>query len=240
MYHTHLHDNADCRALQQQLGDDGGIGYSRVDSNSNNGNRRRHGGGFNTDQANTIVTINGTSLPTIIAPAPAAPVTALPTSITFQVAPTPYVTESPSSSTVYSFLAGSATPGPPIFAMTSDCGASSHFIDSNLIGDIEPQMKDIVKLDPPATIVVGGHSTLRGVSVGTLTGRVTDVQGFLRNMSLQAMNVPGFGRHLFSGGTAALKWINTFIAKESYLDVDQFKISSRKDTECPKTDYLDH
>ena len=124
--------------------------------------------------------------------------------------------------------------------MTSDCGASSHFIDSNLIGDIEPQMKDIVKLDPPATIVVGGHSTLRGVSVGTLTGRVTDVQGFLRNMSLQAMNVPGFGRHLFSGGTAALKWINTFIAKESYLDVGQFKISSRKDTECPKTDYLDH
>ena len=100
-------------------------------------------------------------------------------------------------------------------------------------------MKDIVKLDPPATIVVAGHSTLREVSMGTLTVHVTDAQGFFLDMLLSAMKKPGLGRHLFSGGTAALKGINTGIAKESYLDVGQFKIYLRKDTECPTIDYLD-
>ena len=66
-------------------------------------------------------------------------------------------------------------------------------------------MKDIMKLDPPATIVVAGHSTLRGVSMGTLIVRVTDAQGFLHDMLLPAMNVPGLGRHLFLGRTATLK-----------------------------------
>ena len=36
-----------------------------------------------------------------------------------------------------------------------------------------------------------------------------------------------------------LKGVNTVIAKESYLDVGQFKIPLRKDTECPIIDYLD-
>ena len=100
-------------------------------------------------------------------------------------------------------------------------------------------MKDIVRLDPPATIVVAGYSTLRGVSMGTLTVRVTDAQGVFHDMLLPAMNVPGLGRHLFSGGTAARKGINTVIANKSYLDVDQFKILLREDTECPTIDYLD-
>ena len=37
----------------------------------------------------------------------------------------------------------------------------------------------------------------------------------------------------------ALKGINTVIAKESYLDVGQFRIPLHKDTEYPATDYLD-
>ena len=93
-----------------------------------------------------------------------------------------------------------------------------------------------MKLDPPATIV---HNTLRGVSMGTLIVRITDAQGFLHGMLLPAMNVPGLGHHLFSGGTAELKGINTVIAKESYLDVGQFKLPLRKDTECPTINYLD-
>ena len=100
-------------------------------------------------------------------------------------------------------------------------------------------MKDIVKLDPPATIVVAGHSTLRGVSMGTLTVCVTDAQGFLHDMLLPAMNVPGLGRHLFLGRTATLKGIYTVIAKESYLDVSQFKVPLRKGKECSTLDYLD-
>ena len=89
--------------------------------------------------------------------------------------------------------------------MSSECGASPHFVDSNFISDIESRMKDIVKLDPQATIVVAGHSILRGVSMDTLTVRVIDTQGFLHVMLLPAMNVPGLGRHLFSGGTRRLK-----------------------------------
>ena len=45
-------------------------------------------------------------------------------------------------------------------------------------------MKDSVKLDSSATIVVAGHSTPRGVSMGTLTVRVTDAQGFLHDKLL--------------------------------------------------------
>ena len=96
-----------------------------------------------------------------------------------------------------------------------------------------------MKLDPPATIVVASPNTLRGVSKGTLTVRITDAQRFLHDMLLPAMNVPGLGCHLFSGGSAALKGTNTVIAKELYLDVGQFKIPLRKDTECPTIDYLD-
>ena len=201
-----------------------------------------HGGGSNRSRGNTAVAANGTSSPTVIAAAPAAPPTPgtpPPTPVTSEAAPTPYVIESPLLDIGFLFLAGFATPGPLKFTMTSDCGASSHLVDSNLIGDIESWMKDIVKLDPPATIFVAGRSTLRGVSMGTLTVRVIDAQGFLHDMLLPAMNVPGLSRHLFSGGTAVLKEIKTVIDKESYLDVGQFKISLREDTECSTTDYLD-
>ena len=75
--------------------------------------------------------------------------------------------------------------------------------------------------------------------MGTLTVRVADAQGFLYNMLLSAKNVPRLGRHLFPRGTAALKGINTVIAKESYLDVGQFEIPLRKYRERPTIDYLD-
>ena len=51
--------------------------------------------------------------------------------------------------------------------------------------------------------------------------------------------MPGLSRRLLSGGAAALKGINTVIAKESYMDFGQFKIPLRKDTKCPTLDYLD-
>ena len=100
--------------------------------------------------------------------------------------------------------------------MTLDYGASSNFVDSHVIGDFELRMKNIVKIDPSAK-----------------------AQGFLLDMLLPAMDVPGPGRHLFSGGTTASKGVNTIIAKESYLDVGQFKISLRKDTDYLTIDYLD-
>ena len=201
-------------------------------------------GQASTGQANTVVTANGTSSPAVIAPAmsapvtvlaapvtaPAAPVTVLPTPVTAppapfssRAAPTPCnAIELPPSGIGYSVLVSSGTRGPLKLTMTSDCGASSHFVNSNLIGDIESRMKGIVKLDPPATIVVAGHNTLRGVSMDTLPVRVTDAQGSIQNILLQAMDV-----------------VNTVIAKESYLDVIHFKITLLKYTDCPTIDYLD-
>ena len=72
----------------------------------------------------------------------------------------------------------------------------------------------------------------------TLTVHATDDQGFLHDMLLPAMKVPELGRHLFSGGTAALKGVYTVIAKQSYLEVGQFYISLGKDTDCSISNYL--
>ena len=99
------------------------------------------------------------------------------------------------------------------FTMTPDSGASSPVVDGHLIGDIESRMKNIVKLEPPAMIVVAGHSTLNGVNTGTLTIRVNDIQGSLHDMLLPAMNISGLGRHLFSRGAATLKGVKTTLAK---------------------------
>ena len=89
-------------------------------------------------------------------------------------------------------------------------------------------MKDIVKVDPLTTIVIAGHKTLSRVTMIILTVRVTDAEHFL-HMLLPAMNVPGLGHHLFSEGIMTHKEVSTIIAKESYLNVGQFKIPLRKD-----------
>ena len=123
--------------------------------------------------------------------------------------------------------------------MTSDCGISSHFVDSHLIGDVKSCRMGNVKLDPSATIVVAGHSTFSGVSMGTLTVCVTDAQGLIADMLLPAMNVPRLGRHQFWGGAAALKGVNISITKQSYLDDGRLNKPLRYDTDCPTIIYLD-
>ena len=146
LFTPHLHDNADLpRPTSEQCGNGGGGDNTSDNNNHGNGNRRRHGGGSNTGQTNTAVTANGMSSPTVVAPAPAAPVTAPsapvtppPAPVTSQTSPTPYnVLELPPLGIGYSVLAGSGTPGPLKFTMTLDCGVSSHFVDSRLIGNIE-------------------------------------------------------------------------------------------------------
>ena len=97
--------------------------------------------------------------------------------------------------------------------MTSDCGTSPHFVDSHLKGDMESRIKDIVIHDPPVTVIVAGHSTLSRVSIGTLTVRITGAQGYIHDMLLPAMNMPGLSRQLFSGGKAALKGVKMIIIK---------------------------
>ena len=69
-----LHNHAECGAQQQQRGNGGTSGYNCGNDNSGNGIRRRHSDGSNTGQANTVVTVNGMSSLTVIAPVSAAPV----------------------------------------------------------------------------------------------------------------------------------------------------------------------
>ena len=85
-----------------------------------------------------------------------------------------------------------------------------------------------MKFDPPATIVVASHINLSRVNMGTLTVRVHDTQGFLLDMPLPVKNIPGPGRRRFSGGAVALKGEKLAIAKESYMDVDQFKMPRKR------------
>lgn len=114
---------------------------------------------------------------------------------------------SPPSGSGYSFRAAPGTPGSGLlkFNMTSDCRASSHFIGSHLINDVESTMTELVELDPPATIIVVDYGTHNGVSMGTLTVRTKDEHGVAHSILLLAMNVSRLGRHLFLGGTAALR-----------------------------------
>ena len=245
-YNTNLHDSANYRVQQQKCGNAGSGGTNsgnnnRCNNNRCNGNRRRNGGGFNTGQANTAVTANDTSSPTVIAPAPAASVTSEASSLTSASATfTPYnaIASSPSGID-YSFFVSSSNPGQLNFTTTSDCGASSYFLDNHFISDIESRAKDIVKADPLATIDVASFNTLSGVSMHTLTVLAPDAQGFVHDILLPVMNVPRLSRHLLSGGTAVLKGVNTTIVKQSYLDIRLFKIPLRKDRDCPIIDYRD-
>ena len=183
-------------------------GVTRAYNNSSNGNRRGPVGGSNMVRVNTVVTTNGTSSHRRIAPAPAAlvtapstldaaspaPVTAPPTPV-FQAVLMPHnAIESSTSCIGYSYRVSRGTLDSLKSTMTSGCGESSHF-------------------DPPATITVAVYSTLRAVSIVTFIICVTDIQGFLHDTLLPALNMPGLGRHLFSGETVALEGMNMAFAK---------------------------
>ena len=99
------------------------------------------------------------------------------------------------------------------------------------------RMKDIIKVNSPAMTAIAGHSILSGVSMGTLTVRLTDAQGLIHDMVLPAMNVLGLGRHMILRETAALKWVNTITVKQSYFDVVHFKVPLRIKPYCPTIFY---
>lgn len=60
-------------------------------------------------------------------------------------------------------------------------------------------------LDPPVPIKVAGTHRLSGVGKGGLIVQVEDQQGVKYPVKFPATIVPGLGRHLFTGGTAAAK-----------------------------------
>ena len=148
--------------------------------------------------------------------APAAATTAA-TSTSFATPPYP---SSPPVGIGYSFIAA-----PPIkiatqpieFTVTADSGASSHFIDNQLLPGIELKINHYVHLNPPVTINVAGNHRLYGVGQGVLVVQVLDHLGAKHSVQLPVTIVPGPSRHLFSRGSAAMKGVNMTIAKNSYL-----------------------
>eukprot|EP00903_Cladosiphon_okamuranus_P018846 g17334.t1 len=127
----------------------------------------------------------------------------------------------------------------PTITMTADTGASSHFLDSELLPDLEQRMIECTKIDPPLRITVAGQGQLPGTAKGVLKVIVTDQHGNSHPVRLPFICVPNLGRHLFSGGTARKQGVSTFIGPTSFLDVGVFKIPLRSDEACDTMFHFD-
>eukprot|EP00903_Cladosiphon_okamuranus_P021648 g19902.t1 len=138
----------------------------------------------------------------------------------------------------FSFVANS-TAAAPTFTMTVDTGASSHFLDSELLPDLEQRMIECTKIDPPLRITVAGQGQLPGTAKGVLKVIVTDQHGNSHPVRLPFICVPNLWRHLFSGGTAKKQVVSTFIGPTSFLDVGVFKIPLRPDEACDTMFHFD-
>ena len=142
----------------------------------------------------------------------------------------------------YSFIAA-----PPIniaaqpvdFSMTADSGASSHFIDNQLLPGIEHKMNHYEQLESSVTINVAGNCRISGVGQGVLFVQVLDHISSGHSVQLTFTAVPGLGGHLFSGRSAATTGVTVIIATKSYLDVVAFAIPVRKDSHCSSLHHLD-
>ena len=178
-------------------------------------------------------------VPVTHAPSTTAAATTAATSTSFATPPCP---SSPPVGIGYSFIAA-----PPItidaqpvdFYMTADSGASSHFIDNQLLPGIEHKMNHYVQLDPPVTINVAENHRLYGVGQGVLFVQVLDHIGSKNSVQLPVTVVPGLGRHLFLGGSAGTRGVTMIIATNSYLDVGAFAIPLRKYSHCSSLHHLD-
>ena len=173
------------------------------------------------------------------APSTTVAATTVSTSTSFATPPCP---SSPPLGIGYSFIA--APPiniaGQPVeFSMTSDSGASSHLNDGQLLPGIKLKMHHYVQLDSPVTINVAGNHRLYGVDQGVKVVQVLDHIGSKHSVQLPVTIVPGLGRHLFSGGSAATIEVNMIIASNSCLDMGAFTVPLRKDNHCSTLDHLD-
>ena len=122
--------------------------------------------------------------------------------------------------------------------MTADSGASSHFIDNQLLPVIEHKMNHYVQLDPPVTITVEGNHRLDGVGQRVLVVQVLDHIGSKHSVQLPLTVVPGLGRHLFSGGSAARRGVTMIIAANLYLDMGASTVPLHKDCHCSSLHHL--
>eukprot|EP00903_Cladosiphon_okamuranus_P021322 g19592.t1 len=122
---------------------------------------------------------------------------------------------------------GISTTPAPTSTMTVDTGAAIHFVDSELLPDLEQRMIECNKIDPPLRITVSGQGQLPGTAKGVLKVIVTNQHDDSHPARLPFICVPNLWRHLFSGGTARKQGVSTLIGPTSFLDVGVFKIPLR-------------
>ena len=85
--------------------------------------------------------------------------------------------------------------------MTADSGTSNYFIDNQLRHGIEQKMIIFVRVNPPVTINIAGKHDGLGVGKRVLVDVPDQISKHPARFPFTI--VPGLGRHLFSGGTAA-------------------------------------
>ena len=200
LHNTNHHDHSDCRF---QMRDDRITRCSRPGrQNDRHINRSAH--------ANTAATLTSTTqieayVTGMHAPFTTAAATTAASSTSFA---TPRCPSSPRVGIGYSIIAA-----PPIniaaqpvdSSMTAGSGASSHFIDNQLLPGIEHQINHYVQLDPPVTINLAGNHRLYGAGQGILLVQMFDHIGSKHSVQLPVTVVPRLGTYLFWGGSAATR-----------------------------------
>ena len=75
----------------------------------------------------------------------------------------------------FSFFAGSNVTDDQIsLNLTVDSGSTGHFVDSQLLPNIESLMVEYVHLDPPMTILTAARHLLQGTAKGFFNTVVID------------------------------------------------------------------
>ena len=142
---------------------------------------------------------------------------------------------SPPSGIGFSFLIDSPntnndrTPVSMPLKILIDSGCSNHMVDSQLLPNIEDEMLDYVRFDPPMNIVAAGGQLLHGTGKGVLHAMVTDLRGNQRSIRFPVITVPGLGRHLFSCGEAMKRGVSTIFSVNPHINVGEFQVPISND-----------
>ena len=116
--------------------------------------------------------------------------------------------------------------------MLVDSGATSHYLDDQLIPGLKDKMDSYKCLDQVKQIRTAGSATIYGTAEGILPVTFKSSTGKVIHGQLEATIAPGIGRHLFSVGQANKKaGIKTVISDKPCLilrDGTLISLQSRK------------
>lgn len=121
------------------------------------------------------------------------------------------------------------------FSLLVDRGASGHYLNSDLIMDLDHILDSYTVIDNPIKIVGAGGHEVYGVGEGIIALLAPDVNGAERRVRFKCTTVPGLGRHLFSTDAAQRKGANTRIPDHprielpSTTDEPEFELELRKE-----------